>query len=101
MPRDISIVLWRSMHSPSDKPRAVTTLKQDGNLSISHHPSARDSQNDLIDFLEYFAESVLIFARPFVVGLAAGSVLTQPRSLFAFRASDHSRAQAAWLPIEL
>ena len=57
MPGDISFVVRRCVHSPSDEPCAVLSLEQIRDLSIGHHPPSRNSQHEPIDLLKSFFES--------------------------------------------
>src|SRR5215470_15901905 len=57
MPGNVSFVVRHCMHSPSDEPGAVAVLEQPRDLTVGHHPARRDSEDELIDSLEYLFEA--------------------------------------------
>src|SRR5262249_17501126 len=57
MPGNVSFVVRHCMHGPSDEPRAVAVLEQPRDLTVGHHPARRDSEDELIDSLEYQFET--------------------------------------------
>ena len=60
MPRDITLVLRRGVHSPADQSRAVAVFEQASYLAVRHHAPARDAQHKAV----YFFKRLLILFSP-------------------------------------
>src|SRR5207302_1725561 len=69
MPGNVALVTRGRVHRPAGQSRAVTVVHQAGDLPVSHHPPARNSQNDAIDLFKRLLE--LLGARTRAVGDAA------------------------------
>jgi len=52
MPRNVSAIIRRCVHSPTDQTGAVAVLQQSRDVSVGHYPPPRNAENQSVNFLE-------------------------------------------------